>query len=339
MAIKVQTFSPKSYEVGVQQQTAFGTGLISGMTKLDVDSITYPTSGITQILEQKAGDGFMVQKTDTFQTNKLAVTEFTVSGTLKESYGDIFLENMISGESSGVHTLLSNFTPALVGIAGASDDVPPTVANNLVLTFAIKTPVSNKSIILKDCVVTSFSISADTATESGRLKYSATVKTGSLHTFNGASDATIADLGTDDVFIGECATSDYRIAHGLADSIVSSFTLNLESDAVFLSANASGDHDVVSRASEFIFNADMSIKYDATTEPLLTTWQTQTGGASVAVTSLANVATPADGTFGWKIYQGLLTNVAINEGEVAMLDISVKGLGNGGSGSALVVAF
>ena len=196
MTLVYKTHSAKEFVVGVQPQTAYGTQLVSGMTRLDVDSIGFPSLNPIQVLEMKNGSGYMVQKADIFQTNKLTTTEVSFAGTLKESYADMFLENIINGESSGVHTLNSNFTPAVVGAAGGSDETVPTVANNLAFTFAIESPNADSTIIIKDCVITSFQISGDLGTEAGRLKYSVTAKTGSVISAANlsASDGTIAAL-------------------------------------------------------------------------------------------------------------------------------------------------
>jgi hypothetical protein len=340
MALVYKTHSPKEFIVGVQAQTAYGTAKNDGMKRMDVDSISFPSLNPIQVLEMKAGSGYMVQQNDIFQTNKKTVTEFSVSGTLKESYADIFLENILNGESSGVHTLNSNFTPAIVGASGGSDETPPDANNNLALTFAVSSPNSDSTMLIKDCVITSLSITGDLGTEAGRLKYTMTAKSGSVITAAALSsaDGTIAALGSDDAFMTEAADSTYRIVHGVANVLPQSFALNIENDAYFVGYDASGNAEAVGRAQEMSVTADMSIKYDSNTEPLIGTFQGQTGASSVANTQLANVSTPANGTFGWRIHQGILTNVAFNEGDTMMLDCSIKMVGNSSNGAALVIA-
>ena len=341
MGLKYKSHSANEFIVGVQAQTAYGTALNDGMTRLDVDSISFPSLNPIQVLDMKAGSGYMVQSKDIFQTNKLTSTEISFSGTLKESYADIFLENILNGESSGVHTLNSNFTPAVIGVETgtvADDETTPTAANNLLLTFAIESPNADSTMLLKDCVVTSFTISGDLGSEAGRLKYSVTAKTGSVQSALSASDGTISALGTDDAFMTEAADSTKRIMHGVANIIPQSFSLNIENDAIFIGYDASGNAQAVTRAPEMSVTTDMTVKYDANTEALISTFQSQTGSGSVAETKLANVATPLNDTFGYKIHQGILTNVAFNEGDIMMLDCSVKAVGNDSSGTVLTVA-
>ena len=341
MSLKYATHSPNQFIVGVQAQTAYGTGLTDDMKRLDVESISFPSLNPIQVLDLKAGSKYMVQKNDIFQTNKKTVTEISFSGTLKESYADIFLENIINNESStGVYTLNSNFTPAILGDNSGTDETPPTADNNLVLTFAISSAVSDSTMILKDCVVTNLTISGDLGTEAGRLKYSVTAKTGSVITQAALSsaDGTIATLGTDDAFMTEAADPQYRKVHGVTHVIPQSFSLNIEHDATFIGYDASGNAEAVARAAEMSVTSDMSIKYDSNTEPLIGTFQAQTGASSVAETLLANASTPANGTFGYKISQGILTNVAFNEGDIMMLDCSVKAVGDNSSGAVLTIA-
>ena len=71
MALVYKTHSPKQFTVGVQPQVAYGTQVVDGMTQLDVDSISFPSLNPIQVLELKAGSGYMVQSADIFQTNKL----------------------------------------------------------------------------------------------------------------------------------------------------------------------------------------------------------------------------------------------------------------------------
>tara|TARA_A100001201_G_scaffold8112_5_gene12681 strand:+ start:366 stop:1385 length:1020 start_codon:yes stop_codon:yes gene_type:complete len=338
MGLKYKSHSANEFIVGVQAQTAYGQSIKSGMTRLDVDSISFPSLNPIQVLDMKAGSGYMVQSKDIFQTNKLTSTEISFSGTLKESYADLFLENILNGESSGVHTLNSNFTPAVIGAGDVDDEETVDATDNLVLTFAIESPNSASTMLLKDCVVTSLTISGDLGTEAGRLKYSVTAKTGSVQSELSEADGTISALGTDDAFMTEAADSQFRIMHGVANVIPQSFSLNIENDAIFIGYDANGNAQAVTRAPEMSVTTDMSVKYDGNTEALISTFQSQTGSSSVAETKLANVATPANDTFGYKIHQGILTNVAFNEGDIMMLDCSVKAVGNDSNGAVLTVA-
>ena len=111
---------------------------------------------------------------------------------------------------------------------------------------------------------------------------------------------------------------------------MSSFSLNLENPATFTGLTTNG-YEVVSRAGEFSATLDVTAKYDVNTEPLIASFNNQTQHASTAAeaTLLNNDASLNDGAFGISMPTTFLTNVAFNEGDVMMLDISVKAVGDG----------
>ena len=53
---------------------------------------------------------------------------------------------------------------------------------------------------------------------------------------------------------------------GVADTVINSFALNIEHDAVFLGSDTSGNAEVISRASEFITTLDTQIVYNTDSE-------------------------------------------------------------------------
>jgi len=345
MAISAVTFSPKEFEVGIQSQTAFGTGLVNGMTKIDVDSISFPSLAPTQVMEQRTGSRF-VDKLDFFQTNKNTVTEIQLSGTLKESYCDMLLTSLLQGSagyalSSGVFTISNNYSPISLGVSGASDEFDVSGTSNVLLTVGIKSPEADGSIVLPDCVCTAFNITGDMGTEGGRVKFTATLKTGAVI---GTSDLNVTSSG---ITMGAMVETDIlmsdadntRTLHGVADVIPTSFALNIENDAYFVGYTKAGGHQVIGRAPEMNITCDMSAKYDNLTEPLIATFQTQTGSGSVAVTQLSEDSTVSASNFGFKISSGVLTSVAYNEGDTMMLDASVKALGSSGTAEVFSIGF
>ena len=78
-------------------------------------------------------------------------------------------------------------------------------------------------------------------------------------------------------------------------------------------------------------------KYDDKTEDMFEVFNNQSTGASKGITLLNNDGYLSDSSFGISMPASVLTNVAFNEGDIMMLDISVKALGSGvGSSTALV---
>ena len=55
----------------------------------------------------------------------------------------------------------------------------------------------------------------------------------------------------------------------------------------------------------------------------------QATGSSEGATLMATDATPSDGEFEFKFAGSVLTNVALSEGDMMALDVSVKAVGSG----------
>ena len=315
-------YSPKEFKVGIQLEATTGTAITDGMTTLDVDSISMPSLNVNQVLDVRAGAGRTAKQVDAFQSNKGVVREITVEGTAWSNF-------MVN--------LLINITTATVGSSPAGYAVPvsyspvevengTTSVSDFTKTFttAIHSPESNSTMVFPGCVCTALSISSDMGTESGRLKYSATFKTGYVPSMS-ASDATMDTLYSagNQRFMTDWTGK--KTIYGIDNCVIQSFTLNLENDAVMLGyQGANWDPEVIGRASEFVANLDTQIKYDSSPEPLLNSFETQASGAG-AITHLANHATWGSATNnGIYIADGFLTNVALSEGDVMMLDVSQK---------------
>ena len=338
MAISTAAYSPKEFQFLIAEQDAFGTIEGSGGNAyhaLDVDSIGSPSLNPTQALDVKAGSR-VLQATDFFQDVKSSVKEISVSGTATTNALDMLLENIMGeaeGSASGVYSFLSNASSQSVGTADSSQ------AGTL-LSVVIRSGFgTNADLSFKDCVVTSLSLSGDAGTEGGRVKFSATFQTGST-----VEDLTDAQTAVDTAFtaasenylMSSWTDPDYRKIVGVNGLLLSSFSLNLDNPATFHGVTTAG-HELVARAGEFSATLDVTTKYDDKTEDMFEVFNNQSTGASKGATLLNNDASLSDANFGISMPASILTNVAFNEGDIMMLDISVKALGSGvGSSTALV---
>ena len=135
---------------------------------------------------------------------------------------------------------------------------------------------------------------------------------------------------SENYFMSSWSDVAYRKMYGVDDLVMNSFSLTLENPATFSGLISTG-YEVVSRAGEFSATLDASVKYDANTEPLMASFnnQTQEGSTASQATILNNDASLTDGAFGIKMDKTILTNVAFNEGDIMMLDLSVKAVGDG----------
>ena len=335
MAINTAAFSPKQFQVFIAEQDAFGTIEGAGGNAyhaLDVDSIGMPSLNPTQVLDVRTGSR-VLQKEDFFQDVKGSVKEISVSGTATTNALDMLLENIMGeaeGSASGVYSFASNAGVQSVGKTDSSQ------AGTL-LSVIISSPLSNSDLAFKDCVVTSLTLSGDVGTEGGRVKFSATMQTGTLA--EDLSDESIsadtAFAASENYFISSWSDTSYRKMYGVDDLVLSTFSLTLENPASFSGLVSTG-YEIVSRAGEFSATLDATAKYDVNTEPLIASFNNQTQQAATAAQAslLNNDSSLTDGAFGISMPKSVLTNVAFNEGDVMMLDISVKAVGD--SSNALV---
>lgn len=321
MAIDQNAYSPKEFQFLIGGQAAWNTELLSALYALDVDSVGFPTIGTNQSLDVRTG-GRVLYASDLYQTQAAQVTEISVSGTAKKATMSLLLAN-ITNDNSGTYSVLGNYEPPALG----SGTTGLTAADFKLMTIVYSSPLSNSDLVFEDCVCTALTLNGDMGTEAGRVKFSATFKTGTKpHDLSLTSEAVDTVIGTDDVTMTSWGTSAYRKVCGVDDLIVNSFSLNLENDAVFTGIDTNGNFEAVSRASEFVATADFNIKYDTNSEPMMAAWQTQTGDSGI--TLMNDDSSLTDGTFGFAFNKSAYTNCAWAEGDVMNMDISVKALGN-----------
>jgi len=337
MAISTASYSSSAFKIAIAEQDAFGTIEAAGGNAyhaLDVDSISSPSLNLNQAMDVRSGSR-VLQTTDFFHTKVGAIAEISVSGTATTNALDILLENMMGeaeGSASGVYSFLSNASAQSVGSGDSSQ------AGTL-LSVVMISPISAMDLGFKDCVVTSLSLSGDAGTEGGRIKFSCTFKTGSAvdatqTTSVGAVDT--AFTAASENYTMNTWTAGYRQLVGVADLVMSSFTLNLTNDANFLGLVSTG-FETISRAGEFSATLDATVKYDDKVQAFFENFQDQATGASEGATLLNNDSSLTDGAFGISMPASVMTNVAFNEQAMMMMDVSVKAIGAGvGSSTALV---
>ena len=337
MAISVASYSSSAFKIAIAEQDAFGTIEAAGGNAyhaLDVDSISSPSLNLNQTMDVRSGSR-VLQTTDFFHTKVGAISEISVSGTATTAALDMLLENLMGeaeASASGVYSFLSNASAQSVGSGSSSQ------AGTL-LSVVMISPIAAMDLGFKDCVVTALSLSGDAGTEGGRIKFSATFKTGSAvdatqTTSVGAVDT--AFTAASENYTMNTWTAGYRQLVGVADVVMSSFTLNLTNDANFLGLVSTG-FETISRAGEFSATLDATVKYDDKVQAFFENFQDQVTGASEGATFLNNDSALTDANFGIKMAASVLTNVAFNEQAMMMMDVSVKAVGAGvGSSTALV---
>ena len=329
MAVNAKAYSPKEFSFLIAEQDDFGVlnldsgGDSTSWVAVDVDSVGTPSMNLNQVLDQRTGSR-VLQATDFFQDNKGKVIEVSVSGTLTTEVADLLLGNITEGSIIGDTTpykLLSNAT---------SQNFTNTTENQTasqILSICYQSPASGHSIGLKDCFCTSLSLNGDAGTEGGRVKFSATFKTGSLPTLTQGALTIDTPISSNNYYMSSWTAAERQIV-GITNTLVNTFTLNIENDTVFAGITSTG-YESVSRVGEISATADFNVKYDDNTDVLFENFHDQVTGASEGNTLMSADGTLSNGSFEFSFPKSILTNVAFSEGDMMALDLSVKALGSG----------
>jgi hypothetical protein len=87
---------------------------------------------------------------------------------------------------------------------------------------------------------------------------------------------------------------------------------------------ASDGYQVVSRGAEISVTADAQVKYDGNTKGFINSFDTQSSALSGNMLVITN-----NNAFGVDMQNGVFTNVALAEGDLMMLDCSIKSVDDG----------
>ena len=322
MATVAHSFSPKEFKCFIisDATNAGASGIhASNMLQLDVDSVSYPSLNVTQALEVRSGVGNTLKDEDFFQDNKMRVVELGLSGTLHDDAGHRLLLANICGaaQADDTNQTIASGHKILAQKYGAA------VTNNASsLTVVIQpSDVTNQTgLEFPGMVVTNFTISADAGTEGGRYKFSATLQSGKTPDL-----ASTASAGS--TVYANTTTTTLASASGVKvfalDAVLNSFTTTIDYPAVFSGITSTG-YEVVSRGAECSVTHDCQIKYDGNTKGLVNSFDTQTAALAENMFIITN-----NGNFGIDTANGVLTNVAYSEGDIMMLDVSIKAVDDG----------
>lgn len=323
MATSAFSFSPKEFKCLIisDSSTAGTTGIhASNMQQLDVDSISFPSLNVTQAMDVRSGDGATFKDEDFFQDNKIRVVELSLSGTLHDDVAHRLLLANICGaaQADDTNQTIASGHKIISQLYGAA------VTNNASSLTVLLQPsdVTNQTgLELFGCVVTNFTISADSGSEGGLYKWSATLQTGKTPDLAStvATTSSTAYANTTTTTLGSAAVT--KVFN--KDAMLNSFTTTIEYPAVFTGISATG-YQAVARGAECSVTHDCQVKYDSETKGFVNSFDTQTAAMAENTFIIAN-----DGNFGIDTANGVLTNVAYSEGDIMMLDVSIKAVDDG----------
>jgi len=315
-------FSPKEWECWVIGEGTAGdtANATSGMYQLDIDSVSMPSLNVIQSVDPRSGSGRTLKSKDFFQENRMRVVEVSLSGIWHDDAGHGGLLSNITADTSGDHSIPSGYSPDAIKYGDTK-----TAGDFDTFTLCLKAPsqTSGKNIELAGCVVTSFSWAADMNTDGGKYTWSATIQTGTVCDFaDQTNSGGTAYLNTDLFNLSNTSVTEvWNIA-----AILNSFSFTIDNPVVFVGTNPSkAGYEVLNRASECSVTLDCSIKYDDLTDELINDFDTQTATFTTTYPFLLTNTNKG----GVQIHNAVLTNVALSEGDVMMLDVSMKSVDDG----------
>ena len=335
MALDGAAYSPKEFQLAFVAESTIGTANVSSMQLVNIDSIEMPNFNLTQVLDARSGSSGRVFDVDDAHIDEKGVAkEITFSGVFDATVAPFLVQNCIGlVESSDVVTIPAAYTPPELE---TGDNSSVTIADTI--TIAVIAPATsggNRSIIFPGCTITNLTISGDMANESGRLKFSATAKTGYISSFTQAAPSSPSAYGTSFYSLATLAGTAKKTIAGAEDCVIQSFSLNLENPSEYIGQNdANGNPEAIVRAvPEISATLDATVKYDNQTAELPTTMKAGT----TVISNLANHATIGSATrFGFIGSYGKITSVAYNEANAMMYDVSTK-FGASGANAMLAI--
>jgi len=318
MATVAHAFSPKEWKVGVvtDATNAGATGIGSTLYQLDVDSVGFPSLNVNQKLDVRSGASRTFKDEDFFQDNVMRAVEISLSGTLHNDAGHKLLAQNICNDVSGDIAVASGFTASSQTYGSAVTNT----ASSLTLVMQPSDVSNQQGLEFFGCVVTAFSITAEGNADGGQYKWSATLQTGKKPDLASTASPTITAYANTTIPLLS-SSSGHKVFN--VNVILSSFTASIESPAVFTGV-ASDGYQVVSRGAEINVTADAQVKYDGNTKGFVSSFDTQSSALSGNMLVITN-----NNDFGVDMQNGVFTNVALAEGDLMMLDCSIKSVDDG----------
>ncbi|HAI40146.1 MAG TPA: hypothetical protein DCM40_19665 [Maribacter sp.] len=321
-------FSSKEFQVAIKGETTAGSAVTTGLLALDVDSISMPSLNVTQALEVRGGgSGRTFKNQDFFQDNILRTTEISVSGRFHDDEAHRGLFGNITGtDGAGASpAVASGYSPDPLRYEQTS----LTAADYDTFTLYVVAPSTSnaKHIQMPGCVVSNITLSGDVTADGGLIKYSATIVTGQKPNFANTTDLSSAITAYTNGSVRKMSSATETQVKN-ADVALQSFTTTIDNPVVFTGADNDGSgFEVINRGAECSVTTDFQIKYDANTDEFISDFDTQ--GATPTIMDADAFKITAAGSHGVNIQNGVFTNMSLSEGDIMMLDGSIKATDDG----------
>tara|TARA_R100000353_G_scaffold73681_1_gene56267 strand:- start:6704 stop:7696 length:993 start_codon:yes stop_codon:yes gene_type:complete len=320
-------FSPRDFKAWIIEEATPGTipTITSGLYQLDVDSVSMPSLNVNQLLDVRTSTGRVLSSEDFFQDNKNRVTEVSLSGIFHKDIGHTMLLQNVCGASMGsvADVSLAYNATGVTGKYGVAQ-------NDATFTLVLASPDTTDgfNLIVPGAMCTNFQISADSTADGGVYKFSATIQSGRIPTLNDTTTEAGTAYTANPISISTLTTKKVYSA----DVILSNFGVTIDSPAVYAGTSANG-YEAFTRGAEISVTATAQSKYDSATRGFINSFDGQVAGGHDAADSFTMTqSTATDCSI--DIPSAVLTNTALSEGDIMMIDTELKAV-NIGSGNVI----
>jgi len=292
MAIDPTAYALTEWRAAIKAETTAGTINKTSMQLVNIDSPATITRNPYLFTGVRSGVGRTAKKADAYTSEYGQEKSISISGLLDTTVGLILIENCLGVKKTVTIDVPANYTNEVtLGATGIADNIHT-------LSFVNIVPEGDNSEYYAGCIVDELKITMDTASDGGRAKFDATLKTRGNREV-AAAPTTPSAFGetVPNIFLFGAANSVVSIATlgATADVILDSLELNFKANAQWGGVGANGVGQVINRGMpEIEINGIFGVKFDANTVASNTRYL---AGTTVYV-CIHNAATLAESDFG-----------------------------------------
>lgn len=343
MALEPNVYSGRQFEIYFAHDGAGDTadtdvGVfnndVSEFRRLDIDGFALPALNPTLEFEMRSGAGRVARTSQVFVSEKGTVREFSVSGRATKSDILAFLTNAVGKNHASAELVVNSaHLPGAVAYTGTEANISENDFSKT-LSFAFSSPISGEVWKLAGCVCTSYEISADIGTASGRFNFSATFQTGWKPTKAALDMSNASDNDGLNIFLTDLVNHTLNDGSGDITPVISSFGFTINNPTHFIGQQGTnGDPEIVAKqVPELETLWRLGVKYDEETAKYVDSFK---AGTNIKVyvgkaAESAGVPTPT-GSAGFAFYgrECKLIGLEGDFGDVARLNMEGKCLDDG----------
>jgi len=302
MAIDPTAYALTEWRAAIVAETTAGTINKTSMQLINIDSPATITRNPYLFTGVRSGVGRTAKASDVYVSEQGQEKSISISGLFDKVVGKILVENCLGVAPVGnIVSLPYNYTNEVtLGATGIADNIHT-------LSFVNIVPEGDNSEYYAGCIVDELKITMDTASDGGRAKFDATLKTrgnrevAAAPTSPKAFGTTVPNIFS---FGAAAAVVKIETLGAAADAILDSLELNFKANAQWGGLGNNGVGQVINRGMpEFEITGVFGLKFDANTVAANTRYL---AGTTVAV-SIHNAATLEVSDFGFTGAYGKIT--------------------------------